>query len=289
MGLWPGEAQRTIEGGLRKRKPAVRRGRKVRGLARDRPAAEEPGSSGTFLQKLSPSAVLFLRPEDIHATFNPEGLVRRFPDPAEPGGCAPRLDLSRRQRLGWSEAITLDAAGAIHLLGYTNSPDFPLRDPLPIKVAPSWEFHVGNVTKLNPRASEVLFSAFLDGTGGAMGTANGIAVDAAGSIHVTGISNDPDFPVVGPASAAQALAKKGQPDATGLGTAEGIAAGTAALRVRASRAGGGDGRIYHLTFTATDPQGASCTGTVTVCVPHDCGKRSACVDGGPLVDSYGGR
>jgi hypothetical protein len=244
-------------------------------------------------------------------------------------------------------AMTLDAAGYIYLLGYTSSPDFPLRDPLPIDVTPSWYFHVGHVTKLNPQASEILFSTFLDGTEEAQGWAYAIAVDAAGSIYVTGISNDPDFPVVGPSqrsetevnsdafavkidlgegrapdcSAAVAtpgtiwppdsrmvpvaiggvtdpdddpvsiaitavfqdepLAKKGQPDATGLGASE--------PRVRASRAGSGDGRVYHLTFTATDPQGASCTGTVTVCVPHDSGKRSTCGDGGQLVDSISGR
>jgi hypothetical protein len=59
--------------------------------------------------------------------------------------------------------------------------------------------------------------------------------------------------------------------------------------VRAERTGSkqvpGDGRVYHIGFTATDPAGASCSGTVTVCVPHDQGQGSACVDGGPLYDS----
>jgi hypothetical protein len=206
------------------------------------------------------------------------------------------------------------------------------------------------VTRLDPRASEILFSTFLDGTESEMGWAYGMALDAAGNIYVVGTSNDSEFPVVGPSprthpvnfdafavkidlglglapgrapdcSAATAtpptiwppdgrmvpvaiggvtdpdgdpvsiavtavfqdepLAKKGQPDATGLGTTE--------PRVRASRAGSGDGRVDHLTFTATDPQGASCTGAVTVCVPHDQGKRSTCGDGGRLVDSVSGR
>jgi hypothetical protein len=72
------------------------------------------------------------------------------------------------------------------------------------------------------------------------------------------------------------LSKKGQPDATGIGTSRPM--------LRASRAGNGDGRVYHITFTATDSAGASCSGTVTVCVPHDQGKR-ACGDGGPLFSS----
>jgi len=39
--------------------------------------------------------------------------------------------------------------------------------------------------------------------------------------------------------------------------------------VRAERSGTGDGRIYLISYTATDPDGASCTGQVTVGVPHD--------------------
>lgn len=50
----------------------------------------------------------------------------------------------------------------------------------------------------------------------------------------------------------------------------------------------GDGRVYHLTFTARDPEGASCTGRVTVCVPID-QNQPTCRDGGPRFDSTGGR
>ncbi|MEA2600882.1 MAG: hypothetical protein QOF89_1874 [Acidobacteriota bacterium] len=73
------------------------------------------------------------------------------------------------------------------------------------------------------------------------------------------------------------LSRAGAPDATGIGT-DGVS-------VRADRAGGGDGRVYRLSFTATDPQGASCTGTVAVCVPHDQGQGRTCGDGGGLFDS----
>jgi uncharacterized repeat protein (TIGR01451 family) len=57
------------------------------------------------------------------------------------------------------------------------------------------------------------------------------------------------------------------------------------VRVRAEREGRGDGRVYHIEVRATDPTGESCSGTVTVCVPHDRGARPACVDGGPLHSS----
>ena len=69
------------------------------------------------------------------------------------------------------------------------------------------------------------------------------------------------------------------PDATDLGGA------TASLR--AEREGSGDGRVYHITFMGDDGRGGRCTGSVTVCVPHDQGQGQACVDQGPLVDSTG--
>jgi hypothetical protein len=56
-----------------------------------------------------------------------------------------------------------------------------------------------------------------------------------------------------------------------------------AVQVRAERDGGGDGRVYYINFTATT-DGGSCTGTATVGVPHDEGKRAA-VGQGPKFNS----
>jgi hypothetical protein len=60
------------------------------------------------------------------------------------------------------------------------------------------------------------------------------------------------------------------------------------VQVRAERTGNkkvpGDGRVYYIDFTATDPSGASCTGTVLVCVPHD-QSGGQCVPGGRLFPS----
>ena len=50
--------------------------------------------------------------------------------------------------------------------------------------------------------------------------------------------------------------------------------------VRARRDGNGDGRVYHVTFVATDGTGASCEGSVELCVPHDQGRHNECVDSG---------
>jgi hypothetical protein len=56
--------------------------------------------------------------------------------------------------------------------------------------------------------------------------------------------------------------------------------GSSIAQVKAERDGKGDGRVYRIQFEATDPTGASCAGQVTVCVPHDQGKRN-CVDSAP--------
>ncbi len=77
---------------------------------------------------------------------------------------------------------------------------------------------------------------------------------------------------------------------TGLGSGDAcpdaFGVGTATVQLRAERAGTGNGRVYHVSFTATDSAGKTCAGMVTVCVPHDQGGR-ACVDAGPLFDSTG--
>jgi len=90
-------------------------------------------------------------------------------------------------------------------------------------------------------------------------------------VTITGITQDEALNGVGEGNTC--------PDASGFGTA------TASLR--AEREGGGDGRVYHISFTADDGRGGRCTGTVTVCVPHDQGEGRVCGDQGPVVDSTG--
>ena len=69
------------------------------------------------------------------------------------------------------------------------------------------------------------------------------------------------------------------PDASGVGS------DTAS--VRAERVGTrrvpGDGRVYHIGYTADDGHGGTCSGTVLVGVPHDV--KDTPVDGGALFDS----
>jgi hypothetical protein len=58
----------------------------------------------------------------------------------------------------------------------------------------------------------------------------------------------------------EAVSKDG-PDAKGIG-------GSTA-QIRALRDGSGNGRVYHILFTAADANGGICSGDVIVSVPHD--------------------
>ena len=55
------------------------------------------------------------------------------------------------------------------------------------------------------------------------------------------------------------------------------------VRLRAERSGKGNGRVYHIHFTASNGQGGV-PGVVTVCVPRNKASDIA-IDGGELFDS----
>ncbi len=63
------------------------------------------------------------------------------------------------------------------------------------------------------------------------------------------------------------------------------------LLLRAERSGTkkvpGNGRVYVVGYIASDGEGGTCSGTVTVCVPHDMGNGSECIDDGQFVSSLG--
>lgn len=66
---------------------------------------------------------------------------------------------------------------------------------------------------------------------------------------------------------------------------DGDGVGTMTALVRAERAGGGNGRYCHISFTATDIYGNSCSAVVLVSVPQSQGKKGAAVGDSPLFDS----
>jgi hypothetical protein len=108
-------------------------------------------------------------------------------------------------------------------------------------------------------------------------------------IAITGVTDpegDPVVLAVGAITQDEPVLDNGT--GTGHTCPDAIGVGTGAPSVRAERAGTravpGDGRVYHIAFTATDPSGASCQGVATVCVPHD-SASSSCIDEGALYDS----
>lgn len=66
---------------------------------------------------------------------------------------------------------------------------------------------------------------------------------------------------------------------------DGAGVGSSTAQVRAERAEHGDGRVYHILFTATDGQGGSSSGEILVAVPRNRSCSGDAVDGGALFDS----
>jgi len=65
---------------------------------------------------------------------------------------------------------------------------------------------------------------------------------------------------------------------------DGVVNSDGSVELRAERSGTGDGRVYHIDYTASQG-GVSCEGSVTVGVPHDQGGGSAVDSGPPYYDS----
>lgn len=100
-------------------------------------------------------------------------------------------------------------------------------------------------------------------------------------VGITGVSDPDNDPVtITVTSVTQDEATNGLGD--GDASPDAVIQGNRVL-LRAERGGGGNGRVYEVTFSATDASGGSCTGSVTVCVPHD--RATSCVNDGQWYNS----
>jgi hypothetical protein len=89
--------------------------------------------------------------------------------------------------------IAVDSKGNAYVTGYTESTNFPTKNPLqPVFGGSSDAF----VTEINPAGSALVYSTYLGGSGLDVGT--GIAVDTAGNAYVTGNTASTDFPTKNP-------------------------------------------------------------------------------------------
>lgn len=141
-------------------------------------------------------------------------------------------------------------------------------------------------------------SAIVVGTGG--GGSGGSAPDCSGAAASAGVIWPPDHKMVSesivgvkdpfdmPLVIVVTAIHQDEPvNATGSGNTspDGAGVGTSTAMVRAERAGPGTGRIYFISFSATNTSGEQCTGTVPVFVPHDQGQGFTPVDTGQRYDS----
>jgi Beta-propeller repeat len=90
-------------------------------------------------------------------------------------------------------AVAVDGAGGAYVTGTTLSTDFPTQDPF--QTGPVVQNEVF-VTKLAPSGGTLVFSTYLVGNGGDIGS--GIAVDGDGSAYVTGTTSSTNFPTASP-------------------------------------------------------------------------------------------
>ncbi|MGD2177972.1 MAG: hypothetical protein PVG71_09140, partial [Anaerolineae bacterium] len=92
------------------------------------------------------------------------------------------------------------------------------------------------------------------------------------AISVLGVRHPPGHPTAGhPIAITVDSIFQDEPlhsPGSGSTSPDGRGVGTATAQVRAERDGGGNGRVYHIDFTATDGHGGTCSGAVLVGVPQ---------------------
>ena len=112
-------------------------------------------------------------------------------------------------------AIAVDAQGNVYIAGFTNSLDFPLKNPAQaafggrggVAVAPIGDAFL---TKLNPTGTQLLYSTYLGGRNDDV--ALGLALDSAGNAYVAGATLSRDFPVTAGVAQATFKGQGGQQD-----------------------------------------------------------------------------
>lgn len=87
-------------------------------------------------------------------------------------------------------AMALDSSGNVYVVGQTSSANFPKANPLQSYLLATDAF----VTELDAGGATLLFSTPLGGSG--QERASAVAVDSAGNVYVTGLTDSADFPTL---------------------------------------------------------------------------------------------
>jgi hypothetical protein len=94
--------------------------------------------------------------------------------------------------LDQANAIAVDSAGNVYVTGFTSSADFPTASPINAASAGGNDIFL---TKIDPTGAALVYSTYIGGTTDDI--ANGLAIDAAGNVFITGSTSSVDFPVLG--------------------------------------------------------------------------------------------
>ena len=90
----------------------------------------------------------------------------------------------------FSSGIAVDGSGNAYITGYTSSSDFPTTPSA--YQGNKIGFDVAFVTKLSPSGNSLVYSTYLGGSDGELGS--GIAVDGSGNAYITGLTDSTNFP-----------------------------------------------------------------------------------------------
>jgi len=93
----------------------------------------------------------------------------------------------------YGNGIAVDSEGAAYVTGLAESADFPTLNPIQGTNAGDSDIFIA---KVNSSGSALVYSTYLGGSGGDIGT--GIAVDSEGAAYVTGLAVSADFPTLNP-------------------------------------------------------------------------------------------
>ncbi len=92
-----------------------------------------------------------------------------------------------------ASSVAMDSSGNAYITGFTDSTDFPTKNPVQKKYGGGTDAFV---TKINAAGTALVYSTYLGGSDDDEG--RGIAVDTSGNAYIAGVTLSTNFPVVNP-------------------------------------------------------------------------------------------